>query len=72
MTFTDSDEILVCIHCNNPVVEIDYGEKVKHLAHGELENKYKHGHPRPFTVCSVNPIMDEDVHWISRKEFVES
>ena len=57
---------LVCVHCGNPVVEIEYrrdaeGKPRPALARGELENKFKHGHPRPYQVCSVNPLMDEDV-----------
>jgi hypothetical protein len=51
---------LVCVHCGNPVEEIDRGDK-KMLMHGELFNKFRHGRPRPYPLCEVNPLMDEDV-----------
>lgn len=59
------DEQLVCKHCKNPVVEIDYGEKVQQMR-GEIVNKFKHGRPRPYPICSVNPLMDEDVETAER------
>jgi hypothetical protein len=51
---------LVCVHCENPVVLINYGDAPQKMR-GELYNKYKHGYPRPYPICNVNPIMDEDV-----------
>lgn len=59
-----SDQVQVCVHCHNPVERIDYGEKQKYLTRGELENVFKHGRPRPYPICSVSPIMDEDTEWV--------
>lgn len=56
----DDDPGLQCVHCKNPVVLINYvGQEAK--MRGELYNKYKHGHPRPYPPCNTSPLMDEDV-----------
>lgn len=59
-------DIQVCIHCHNPVEKINYGEK-RQLIRGDLENVYKHSKPRPYPVCSVNPLMDEDTEWVDEE-----
>lgn len=57
----------VCVHCKNPVVRINYGEHQTAIRGGALENVFRHGHPRPYPVCSVNPLMDEDVEVVDEE-----
>lgn len=59
-------EQLICTHCKNPVERIYYGEKKQHIR-GDLENVFKHSRPRPYPVCSVNPLMDEDVETVDEE-----
>lgn len=60
-------EVQICVHCKNPVELIDYGDKKQHIV-GSLENKFRHARPRPYPVCSVNPIMDEDVETVDEED----
>ena len=62
-------DIRVCIHCGNAVTEIKYKDDKPALMRADLENKFKHAYPRPYTVCSKNPIMDDDTQWVSEEEY---
>jgi hypothetical protein len=57
----------ICTHCKNPVVRINYGKQQTATRAGAVENVFRHGYPRPYPVCSVNPIMDEDVEVVDEE-----
>ena len=59
-------DVLICVHCKNPVEEIQYREEGFQMG-GTLANKYKHARPRPYPICGKNPIMDEDVEWVDEE-----
>jgi hypothetical protein len=54
-----------CIHCENTVVSIDYGDK-KPLGRADTTmNKFRHQKPYENPICSVSPLTDDDVIWVN-------
>lgn len=62
-------EVAICVHCKNPVEEIpDKEGSATVMRTDTLQNVFRHGRPRPYPVCSVNPLMQEDVEYIEDGE----
>lgn len=61
-------DVRICTHCKNAVEEIQYKDTVAPMG-GDIQNKWRHARPRPYPICNVNPIMDDDTEWIPEGEY---